>query len=129
MQETEDIMSYAVPLLFHEKSYTQRIRDHSLYPLLVTVEAVCVYSCRQPKYIRAISSSCSKASSTDSFRCLTPTDSSLRSGSCILFLIKAFLLLSCGSYINISSLFCQQKFSNKWYCKKDTNLARVLTRF
>ena len=108
MQETEDIMSYAVPLLFHEKSYTQRIRDHSLYPLLVTVEAVCVYSCRQPKYVRAISSSCSKASSTVSFRHLTPPDDSLCSGTCVLLLIKAFLLyVLCGYYLNIFQVTCQ----------------------
>ena len=45
MQETEDYMSYAVPLSFHESTFIHsRIRDKSLYPLLVTVESVCSYS-------------------------------------------------------------------------------------
>ena len=114
------LMSYAVPLFFMNEVIHSGIRKSSgnlsdninqaipvffLYPLQVTVDTVCAYSPNR------IWGRCSEASSTISFRCFSPANSSLCSSPCVLFLITAFrICFTCfKDYHGIPSLsifFC-----------------------
>ena len=78
MQETEDkCLTRYHSYFMNSKFIHLRIRDHSLYPLLITGEFRLYLLLPIFHSYEQFESSCSKASSTVPFCCLAPTDSSL----------------------------------------------------